>query len=391
MMKSEFLFLTVGTLAIGTDLFIIGGILPYIAIAFSISANIAGYLVAVFAISYAIIGPVAALKTNLVSRHRLLLFSMSIFIAGELLSAISFSYGMLLIARVITAIGASIYTPVAFAVAVMLVPNEKKGRALSLVSSGLIISMAIAVPVGTWISLLFSWRLTYLFVAVIGIVAEAGLLFALETIPENRSLSVSRSAFASLFHPRFLAATLSYAFWGMTIFSIFPFISLIITGNLQLPPADVGCLLMFFGVGSFIGVVFGGHSTDRFGHVKTAKISVLISIIAVTSSSILLLNNSLWFIASYFVFGAAMQAYMPSQLRRIVLISEENVHQIALSINNSMLYVGMALGAVIGGVIVQYFSVSQLPMMSIIFISMTFILSALSWGSRNYPRNNYTA
>ena len=382
-MKSGLLFLTVGTLAIGTDLFIIGGILPYIAEAFSLSASNAGYIVVVFAISYAIIGPLAILRTNSIPRRSLLLFSMAIFIFGELLLAMSSGFVMLLIARVIAAIGASVYTPVAFAVAVTLVPDEKRGRALSLVSGGLIISMAVAVPVGTWISILFDWRLSYLFVAVMGIIAEIGLFFVIEKTPVGRSPSLHRSVFTSFFRPRFLVAILSYAFWGMAIFSIFPFISLIITGNLHLQPADVGYLLMFFGIGSFIGVVFGGHFTDRFGHGRTAMISILISVVAVMFSWDLLLNDSLWFIASYFVFSAAMQAYMPSQLKRIVLISEENARQTALSINNSMLYTGIALGAVIGGIVLKQFSVSQLAIVSAVFISMTLIFSAFSLRIRN--------
>ena len=385
-MKSGLLFLTLGTLAIGTDLFIIGGILPYIAEAFLVSTSEAGYLVTVFAISYAIIGPVVIFKTNSISKRNLLLFSMAIFIVGELLAMTSFTFGMLLIARVLAAIGASIFTPVAFAVAVTLVPDDRRGRALSLVSGGLIISMAIAVPVGTWISLLFGWRLTYLFVAVIGIIAEIGILLGLEKTPVNRSSSLPRGVFASIIRPRFIAAVLSYAFWGMAIFTIYPFISLIITGNLDLPPVDVGYLLMVFGTGSFIGVLLGGYTTDRFGHVGTAKVSVLVSIIAVTFSSILLLHNSLWFIASYFVFGAAMQAYMPSQLRRIALMSQENAHSIALSVNNSMLYAGLAIGAVIGGEVLKHFSVTQLPMISVVIVLLTLIFFAFSWETRNHRR-----
>ena len=381
-MKPGILFLTIGTLAIGTDLFIIGGILPYVAEAFSISDSVAGYIVTVFAISYAVIGPLAALKTKLIPKRSLLLLSMAIFIVGELFSAISSSFGVLLIARIIAAVGASVYTPVTFAVAVMLVPDEKRGRALSLVSGGLIISMAIAVPMGTWISLLFGWRFTYLFIAVIGIIAETGLFFVLEKTPGNRLHSMPEGVYSSLFYPKFLAATLSYAFWGMAIFSIFPFLSLIITGNLHLQPFDVGYILMFFGAGSFIGLIFGGYTTDRFGHGRTTKISVLLSIMAAILSWILLMDNSPLFIASYFLFGMVMQAYMPSQLRRIILISEEKVHQIALSINNSMLYTGLALGAVVGGVILKHFSVTQLPAISVVFISLTLILSVFSWGSQ---------
>lgn len=382
-MKSALMFLTIGTLAVGTDLFIIGGILPYISETFSVSENYVGFIVTVFAISYAVIGPIAALKTTSIPKRRLLLYSLTIFIGGEVLSAISFNFSMLLLARVITALGASVFTPITFAVAVKLVPEERRGRALSQVSGGLIISMAVAVPMGTWISVLYGWRFTYLFVAVIGIIAQIGLFFVMDKSSIDSLPRPHDSISASLFHPRFLTAVLSYAFWGMAIFTIFPFISLIITGSLHLKPFDVGYLLMFFGMGSFIGLLFGGHVTDKFGHKKTTQFSVLISIMAAVLSSVLLLNHSMWFIVTYFIFGTAMQINMPSQLRGIVLISNEKVHQIALSINNSLLYTGLALGAVIGGDVLTHFPVSDLPMVSAVFVIFTFILSVFSRELKN--------
>ena len=363
-MKLGIFLLTLGTVAIGTDLFVIAGILPYIANSFAVTLQVVGYLVTVFAIIYAIFGPILAMRTALWNKPKLLIASLGVFIAGEVISAFAINFYMLIVARVISAVGASLFTPVAFALAVTLAPEEKKGKALAIVSGGLILSMAIAVPIGTWISILLGWRVTYLFIAVIGIIADAGLALFLDGSSENNVPQVVRLPYSSLFRPSFVVAVLSYTFWGMAIFTIFPFLSLILSGITQVQPVDVGYALMLFGTGSFIGVILGGHATDRWGHMKTAEISILVAVISLIISYLLLSESSLYFILSYFVFSTAIQGFMPSQLRRIVYFSSENSHQTALSINNSFLYIGIALGAVLGGSLFSYFPLSVLPLAS---------------------------
>ena len=377
-MKLSIFLLTIGTVAIGTDLFVIAGILPYIASSFAVSVQMASYLVTVFAIIYAIFGPILAMRTIQWHKPKLLVTALGVFIAGEAISALAINFYMLIAARVISAIGASLFTPVAFAIAVALVPEAKRGRALALVSGGLILSMAIAVPIGTWISLLFGWRFTYLFVVVMGIVADVGLAIVLETPLENRNPSIVRHTSSPLFRSPFLLAVSAYALWGMAIFSIFPFLSLILTGSLHVQPVDVGYALMLFGTGSFTGVILGGHATDRWGHVKAAEISISISVIALISSYFFISESSFWFVLSYFVFSMAMQGFMPSQLGRIVYFSPKNSHQTALSINNSMLYMGIALGTVLGGSLLDYFSISVLPLVSGICIIIALGLSLTS-------------
>lgn len=363
-MKLGIFLLTLGTVAIGTDLFVIAGILPYIANSFAVTLQAVGYLVTVFAIIYAIFGPILAMRMALWHKPKLLIASLGVFIAGEVISAFAINFYMLIVARVISAVGASLFTPVAFALAVTLAPEEKKGKALAIVSGGLILSMAIAVPIGTWISILLGWRVTYLFIAVIGIIADAGLALFLDGPSENNVPQVVRLPYSSLFRPSFVVAVLSYTFWGMAIFTIFPFLSLILSGITQVQPVDVGYALMLFGTGSFIGVILGGHATDRWGHMKTAEISILVAVISLIISYLLLSESSLYFILSYFVFSTAIQGFMPSQLRRIVYFSSENSHQTALSINNSFLYIGIALGAVLGGSLFSYFPLSVLPLAS---------------------------
>lgn len=377
-MKLGIFLLTLGTVAIGTDLFVIAGILPYIANSFAVTLQAVGYLVTVFAIIYAIFGPILAMRTALWHKPKLLIASLGVFIAGEVISAFAINFYMLIVARVISAVGASLFTPVAFALAVTLAPGEKKGKALAIVSGGLILAMAIAVPIGTWISILLGWRVTYLFIAVIGIIADAGLALFLDGPSENNVPQVVRLPYYSLFRPSFVVSVLAYAFWGLAIFTIFPFLSLILSGIAQVQPVDVGYALMLFGTGSFIGVILGGHATDRWGHMKTAEISILVAVISLIISYLLLSESSLYFILSYFVFSTAIQGFMPSQLRRIVYFSSENSHQTALSINNSFLYIGIALGAVLGGNLFSYLPLSVLPLASSVGIIIALGLTLVS-------------
>jgi MFS transporter, DHA1 family, inner membrane transport protein len=133
-LRRPLIVLAIGTFAVGTDAFVIGGVLPAVARSLGVSTSSAGLLVTAFAIAYAIGGPVLAVGTPRLPRRALMVSALALFVAANILAAIAPGYAMMLIARVFAALGAAAFVPAASAVASALAPTEYRGRALGLAS-----------------------------------------------------------------------------------------------------------------------------------------------------------------------------------------------------------------------------------------------------------------
>ena len=150
-LRRPLIVLAIGTFAIGTDAFVIGGVLPAVARSLGVSTSSAGLLVTAFAIAYAIGGPVLAVGTSRLPRRALMVSALALFVAANILAATAPGYAMMLIARVFAALGAAAFVPAASAVASALAPAEYRGRALGTVVAGMTVAQVVGVPFGAFV------------------------------------------------------------------------------------------------------------------------------------------------------------------------------------------------------------------------------------------------
>ena len=184
--------LTLGTFAAGTDLFVIAGILPLIANELIVSVSEAGLLITVFAITYAVASPVLMTVAANSNRRSILLMSLLVFIIGNVLSALSSSFVELLLARVVTALGISLFSPTAYAVSSQLSSEESRGKALAIIVSGFTLATIVGLPMGTFIGQLFGWRFTFWFITSLGLVSLAALGLIFPNIAGTKGISLKR-------------------------------------------------------------------------------------------------------------------------------------------------------------------------------------------------------
>src|SRR5947207_1814872 len=93
------LWLALGSFAIGTEGFMIAGLLPALARDLNVGLPAAGHLVTAFSLAYAIGAPVMAVLTARLERRRLLAVAMAGFSIANLLAALAPSYAGLLAAQ----------------------------------------------------------------------------------------------------------------------------------------------------------------------------------------------------------------------------------------------------------------------------------------------------
>jgi predicted MFS family arabinose efflux permease len=99
------LWLAVAAFAIGTEAFVIAGLLPVIAADLQISLAATGQLVTAYALTYAIGSPILAVTFNNLDRRTVLTLALGCFIAGNLLAVVAASFAMLLASRMLMAVG----------------------------------------------------------------------------------------------------------------------------------------------------------------------------------------------------------------------------------------------------------------------------------------------
>jgi predicted MFS family arabinose efflux permease len=356
------LWLAVAAFAIGTEAFVIAGLLPVIASDLQISLAATGQLVTAYALTYAVGSPILAVTFNNLDRRTVLTLALCCFIAGNLVAVLAGSFAVLLASRMLMAAGAGLCMPTALAVAVAIASPERRGRAIALVTSGMTIATVLGVPLGTWIGSHYGWRATFILVAGLGAVALAGLLFGLPRgLPRNAATLGQRLAVAR--HSAVLRALLVTAFWAMGGFTVFTYLAVPLH-DLGLGPTEIGLALLIFGVAAAIGNIAGGTLADRIGPVPTATLGLVTMMMALTLQSVTLKFAPPEYartvlLGLIFFWGIGGWAFYTGQVANLVHI-EPHASMIALSLNASAMYLGFAAGGALGGIVLTALSPNDL-------------------------------
>jgi DHA1 family inner membrane transport protein len=257
------LALAIGAFGIGTTEFVVMGMLPQIAEGLDVSVSAVGLLISAYAVGVVIGAPtLTALGVRFTPRQTLIGL-MALFTLGNLLSALAPSYGWLVAARVFAALAHGSFFGVGAVAARRLVPKEKATQAISLMITGLTVANVIGVPLGTFVAQQLSWRVVFAAVAGIGLVTIAGLLAWMPTVAgEPTDLRSELTAFRR----RGVWLVLGTTMIGFAaLFSVYSYVSPILTDLGGIPEGWVTPVLGLFGVGTTVGTLMGGRLGDRWG------------------------------------------------------------------------------------------------------------------------------
>lgn len=349
------LWLALAAFAIGTEAFVVAGLLPVIAADLQVSLASTGQLVTVYALTYAIGSPILAVAFNNLDRRTLLALALCCFVAANLLAALAATFALLLISRMLMAVGAGLCMPTALAVSAAVARPERRGRAIALVTSGLTVATVLGVPFGTLVGNHLGWRATFVMVAILGAAALAGLLFGLPRgLPRNTATLGQRIAVAR--RGAVLQALAITVLWAVGGFTVFTYLSAPLQ-VLGFDPSEISLALLIFGSAAAIGNMLGGALADRIGPIPTATLGLIVMMLALILQSAALkfappeLARQI-FLSLIFCWGLAGWAFYTAQVASIIRI-EPQASMIALSLNASALYLGFAIGGAIGAVVLS--------------------------------------
>jgi predicted MFS family arabinose efflux permease len=348
-MDRRLITLAIGMFAMGTDSFVVAGILPDVAASLNTSVSVAGQMVTVYALSFAVMAPVMAAVAGAWPRKFLLVSAIGIFVIGNVITALAADIGVVLASRALAGLGAAMFAPTALGVAASLASDERRGRALSTVTAGLAGATALGAPIGTFIGGLGTWRTTLWFVAAIGLVAMIGIWALLRAVPQPARVSL-RTRFAPLGDLRVALTLLTtlFAFGGFLM--VYTYSGLVfdrVTGG---DGRVLAGLLVFWGVAAVCGNLLSGRLVDRLESRRVINAALVVAIINFalmpwTSA------HPITAAISLSIWGCCGWGLIVPQQHRLLKVAPQ-VAPLLLALNNTATYGGLALSGFLGGLVI---------------------------------------
>jgi DHA1 family inner membrane transport protein len=373
---TSLLSLTVGAFAIGMTEFIIMGLLPNVADDLHVSIPMAGQLITSYALGVAVGAPLLTILTRSMPQKKLLVLLMSIFIVGNAVSSIAPAYDFLIAARILTALAHGTFLGVGALIASRLVSPDRQASAVSIVLAGLTIANIVGVPFGTFIGQHLGWRSSFGAITALGVISLFGIIRFVPEIHKEQAVSL-RQELRSLFDRRVLLMFLTGALGCASLFAVFTYITPMLETISGFAEHSVTWILVLFGCGVTIGNLLGGKLADwRLKPYLLTTFAVLTVILALLSAA---MTYPALAVAAVFLWGVAAFGIMPGIQIRIFKLADEAPLLAATSIH-SVLNLGNAAGAYLGGMVITYSGLHAVPWLGSVLAALAWIGIALSFG-----------
>jgi len=387
-MDRRLLILALGMFAMGTDNFVVAGILPGVANSLHTSVGAAGLMVTFYALTYAIAAPVMAAVAGSWPRKPLLVGALSVFVVGNAISAMATDLHWVLFARALAGFGAALFSPTALGVASALASPEKRGRALATVTAGLTGATALGSPIGTFIGGFGTWRTTLWFVTLLGLVAMIGVWTMLPSVAQPQPIKL-RDRLAPVRDTRVALTLLTslFAFGGFLM--VYTYAGVVLNRVTHGDERLLAGLFLVWGVAATVGNLLAGRLVDKFAsrHIINAMLCIAaINFCALPWTSAHVVSA----VIALIVWGLCGWGLIVPQQHRLVQVSPQ-VAPLLLALNNTATYIGLACSGVLGGVVLQSTGGRYLSVVAAALIALALILAEAAYRRIERPQAAHRA
>lgn len=349
-MNVKVFILATAAVTVGLVELIVGGILPIIAQDMQVGTGTAGQLITVFALVYAICGPILLSITSKMERKKLYIISLLIFILGNIATYFSPTFVWMMLARVMTAASASLVIVLSLTITPKLVAPTYRARALGIIYMGISSSLVLGVPIGIVITNYFGWRMVFLLIALLAIGAMLLILKYIEPMQNDHHMPLSTQVKA-LGNIKIGGAHLATMFMLAGHYTFYAYFTPFLEETLYLSQHWISITYFIFGIAAVSGGALGGALADKLGVQRTilfviGSFAVVLFILPYMTFSFPL------FLVIMLIWGALSWGLAPPQQEYIIQTDADtsSIHQ---SFNNSALQIGIALGSAIGGFVLE--------------------------------------
>lgn len=330
--------------AIGTDLFVVSPLLPLLAKDFGVTARGAGLAVTTFSLGYVVAAPVFGHLADRLGRRRVLACCLAGFAAGNALTAEAGSLPAMMAIRLLCGIAAAGVTPSIYVLTGGAAPAGRRGTWIAIVLTGLLSSLPLGAPIGEIAALTMGWPVVFFCLAACAVLLvpahvllwPAGMPALVTGAPQPDGLRLIGLA------QRLIPTVL----WATSLYSMYTYLAAGL-GSLGYDPGAIAETVFIYGAAAFAGALLGGRIADRVGPSAAIRIS-LIGLAFCFLLLLLAVRQWAFTALALAITSLVAQVFFPAQ--QSLLIGEfPTRNATALSWNNSALFLGMALGSLVGG------------------------------------------
>ncbi|MEX3424129.1 MFS transporter [Staphylococcus hominis] len=369
----------------------VAGIMNLMSGDLGVSEAIIGQLVTLYALTFAICGPILVKLTNRFAVRPVLLLTLVAFIIGNAMIAMAPNFIILVIGRILSSAAASLIIVKVLALTAMLTIPKNRGKMIGVVYTGFSGANVFGVPIGTMIGDAIGWRFTFLFIIIVSMIAGVLMMVYLPSTSElnqvqrqlgstsNKQLNTSK-----ILRPVEVVKYLAITFLILVANSVtFVYINpLILNHGHQM--GFVSLALLVNGIAGVIGTSLGGILADKLSSKHWLIIAFSIFIVMMLIMNLILHTVTLLLIG-LFIWNIVQWSTNPAIQSGIIEHVEGDTSQV-MSWNMSSLNAGIGFGGIIGGLVVSNISVQAVTIVSAMVGAMGLII-VLSLKNMSYMRH----
>jgi len=366
------LLLSAAGFTVLTTEFIIVGLLPGIARDLAVSIPQAGLLVTLFAFTVACLGPFLTAYFARFERRKLFVSIMTLFGLANLLAAVAPNIEVMAVARLLPALALPVFWALASEAAMDLVGAEQAGQAVAKISFGVVCATVFGIPVGALVADALGWRAAFGLLGVLAFAKALLLFFFLPTIQVHSAETSLLKQFRVLRSLEMQGHVLLSVLVFCGMFTAYTYLADILERLAGFNGTVVGWCLMAFGAVGLIGNSLGGHAVDR--HPLWASIGFSLFMIMGMVALIPSIHSTTALAIAMAVWGITQAAlFLVSHVRLMKTAPETPAFGASLNISGANL--GIGLGAIVGGHVIDNFGLGSLGYAASGFIGLSILLA----------------
>ena len=338
---------------IGTDTFLVSPLLPTLTRYYGITTSLSGFIVSAYAIGYMLsallIGPISDRH----DRKKILVGGLVVFTVATASCGLANTFAWMLITRFVAGIAAATAGPQIWAAIPVLFPRQQVVKVMGYATAGLAVAQIVGVPLGSYLAV-WSWRFPFFFVGAIALILTLLVMRLMPSLNDAKAAPASESIYRQLVgnHPvmKLLAA---YLLFQTANFCGFAFIGTWFAKSFNLSVDAIGSFILLIGVGQFVGSLLGSRLVTWLGQPHAFLLEFILFIIGYV---VLPFANSplaaTIILALIYTIGGALLPLFMSTLQEHAGTARSTISALA----NAVMYLGEAIGGVIGGVLIKQFA-----------------------------------
>ena len=358
-------WLAVGSIAVGTFAtvsteFMPIGLLTDIAAGLDVSAGTAGLMITVPGVLAAFAGPTLIVASGKLDRRTVLIALSVLLIASNVLAAFAPNFGTMLVARLLLGLCVGGFWTFAPAAATQLVPAASKARAMSLVLAGVSAATVLGVPAGAWLGSLAGWRAAFAVTGALATVVLLVQLWLLPALPPARAIR-PRDLLTPLTRRMAQVGLLAVLFFIAGHFAAYTYLKPLLQQIFGLQPSAVATLLLVYGAVGFVGTFVGGSMVARSvrGTTLLAALMLAAALLLSTVAGTGMVAGTVVVVVWGLAFGL-----IPVALTGWMMEAVPDAPEAGQALLVSGFQVAIALGSLVGGVVVDGYGISRTMLVS---------------------------